>query len=239
MNNNLKTEKVKIIKKVFKNFNEENGFYFKTPRVIMKDYYDIIHYLIINSHLERTVCDLVVQPLYIPETSLNLSISVRLQLIGETKRFPWGHCEGNSIEYEKDIEEILQIFSTDGLKWLSNFTSPKKIIETIDDWSIEKYKNAWHPNWRNEARAVSYLYLGNIQNATDYLQDALLETNEFQEHYRAKLQNWINLAQNHNLPDMFDEIILTTRKNLKLKDEKCELLNNKKEEQLNNSIILP
>ena len=229
MNDIPRNEKIKIIRNTFKQFNEENGFYFKTSRVIIRDYYDMIHYLIINPHIERTVCDLVAQPLYIPENTLNLSISVRLQFVGENKRFPWGHCDGSMIEYEKNIEEILQIFSTNGLKWLSNFDSPQKIIETVDDWSMEKYKNVWHPNWRNEARAVSYLYLGDIEKGVRYLQDALLETSDVHERYRAKLQNWLNLAQNESerLPEIFDEIILTTRKNLKLKDDKCEFLKNK------------
>ena len=37
--------------------------------------------------------------------------------------------------------------------------------------------------------------------------------------------------------NIFDEIILTTRKNLKLKDEKCELLNKRKLEETNKIIL--
>lgn len=230
MSNITQSERTKIIKETFKQFNEENGFYFRTPRVILKDSYDTIHYLTITTNGGGSItCDLVAQPLYIPETSLNLSISVRLQFVGENKRFPWGHCDGSLIEYKKNIEEILQIFSTNGLKWLSNFDSPQKIIDTVDDWSMEKYKNVWHPNWRNEARAVSYLYLGDIEKGICCLQDALLGTSDVHKHYRTKFQNWLNLEQNESerLPEIFDEIILTTRKNLKLKDDKCEFLKNK------------
>ena len=35
-----RNEKVKIIRKTFKQFNEENGFYFLKPTLIMKDNYD-------------------------------------------------------------------------------------------------------------------------------------------------------------------------------------------------------
>ena len=44
-------EKIEIIGETFKDFNKENDFYFKTPRIILKDNYDIIHYLIIAPRL--------------------------------------------------------------------------------------------------------------------------------------------------------------------------------------------
>ena len=41
-----------------------------------------------------------------------------------------------------------------------------------------------------------------------------------------KFNNWLDLAQNESekLPAIFDGIISTTRKNLKLNDKKCNLL---------------
>ena len=68
------------------------------------------------------------------------------------------------------------------------------------------------------------------------LQDDVSDSISFSQ----RIEKWLRLAQNESerLPEIFDEIVLTTRKNLKLKDEKCELLNKRQEEQIN-SIILP
>ncbi len=235
MSNITQKERTEIIKKTFKEFNDKNGFYFRTPRVILKDNYDIIHYLTIAINGGGGItCDLVTQPLYLPETSLNLNISVRLNFIEKTKLFPWGHYDDSVKEYEDDIADIFHVFSTGGIEWFSTFGSPQKLIDVVDDWSLEKYKDPWHPDSRNETRAVSYLYLGEIDKGIYYLKQALLDTQMTET-----FQKWLNLAQNESerLPEIFDDIILTTRKNLKLKDEKCELLNKRKLEETNKIIL--
>lgn len=238
LNSSLRT---KIIKNTFKQFNEESGFYFKTPRIILKDNYDIINFLIISiTGGGGVTCDLCVQPLYIPATDFDLNISIRLEFVGNTELFPWGHYDDGSKEFEQDIEEILHLFSTGGLEWLTNFSSPQKIIETSNDWSVSKYKNIWFPVFRNETTAVSHLYIGDIEKGIYLLNKGISELPHKTESSVSRFQRWLDWTQNEEapLPKIFDDIILTTRKNLKLKDEKCELLNKRQEEQIN-SILLP
>ncbi len=239
MSDITRTEKIKIIKTSFEKFNKDNDFYFLKPTLIIKDNYDIAHYLIIAPRFNRTVCDIVAQPLYIPESTLSLNISTRLQQLGETHCFPWGRCTNSVIEYSKDIEEILQIFSEYGLQWLSYFDSPQHIIDSANNWNLSKYQFPWIQEKRNEVIAISSLYLGDIEKGIfilKKLQDDVSDSISFSQ----RIEKWLRLAQNESerLPEIFDEIVLTTRKNLKLKDEKCELLNKRQEEQIN-SIILP
>lgn len=219
-------EKIEIIGETFKDFNKENDFYFKTPRIILKDNYDIIHYLIIAPRLLRIVCDVVAQPMYIPATSWNLDIGVRLQFTGENERFPWGHCYGSSENYQKDLDEIKQLFETGGLEWLSNFSTPERIIKSADGWSIEKYKFPWPPGRRLEIKAISELYIGDIEKGIYTLRKALASDELITQRSIDEFNNWLNLAQNESekLPAVFDDIISTTRKNLKLNDKKCNLL---------------
>lgn len=224
-----RNEKVKIIRKTFKQFNEENGFYFLKPTLIMKDNYDIAYYLIIGPRLNRTVCDIVVQPLYQPTEIFNLSISKRLQFLttkSNLKLFPWGNCNGNPQKFEDEINEIFEIFSTEGMKWFANFSSPEKIIDTSIIFNNDTHKVCWNSTHRLETRAISYLYIGDIEKGIYTFKHALPPYQKIHPDTVKRYEDWIKVAQNESerLPEIFDEIILTTRKNLKLKDEKCELL---------------
>lgn len=237
-----RNEKVKIIRKTFKQFNKENGFYFLKPTLIMKDHYDIAYYLIIGPHLNRTVCDIVVQPLYIPAEQFILSISERLQFIttkANLKHFPWGNCNGNPQKFEDEINEIFEIFSNEGMIWFYNFSSPQEIINTSINFNEEKHKVCWNSTDRLETRAISYLYIGDIEKGIYTFKHALPPYQKIHPNTVKRYEDWIKIAQNESerLPQIFDDIILTTRKNLKLKDEKCELLNKRKLEETNKIIL--
>lgn len=232
MNDIPRNEKIKIIRNTFKQFNEENGFYFLKPTLIMKDNYDIAYYLIIGPRLNRTVCDIVVQPLYIPAKQFILSISERLQFITtktELKHFPWGNCNGNPQMFEDEVNEIFEIFSNEGMNWFSNFSSSQEIINTSINFNEEKHKACWNSTDRLETRAISYLYTGDIEKGIYTFKHALPPYQNIHPNTVKKYEDWIKVAQNESerLPEIFDEIILTTRKNLKLKDDKCEFLKNK------------
>jgi uncharacterized protein (TIGR02172 family) len=97
----------------------------------MKDNYDIAYYLIIGPRLNRTVCDIVVQPLYIPAEQFILSISEHLQFIttkANLKHFPWGNCNGNPQKFEDEINEIFEI---------TGFSEIMKVEKAIRELSLE------------------------------------------------------------------------------------------------------
>lgn len=208
----------------------------------MKANYDIAYYLIIGPHFNRTICDIVVQPLYIPAKQFILSISERLQFIAtktELKHFPWGNCNGNPQMFEDEVKEIFGIFSNEGMKWFSNFSSPKEIINTSINFDEEKYKVCWNSTDRFETLAMSYLYIGDVEKGVYTFKHSLPPYQKIHPDTVKRYEDWIKVAQNESerLPEIFDEIILTTRKNLKLKDEKCELLNKRTLEETNKIIL--
>ena len=125
-----RSQKQSAFKRVFKDFSKENGFKFVKPRILLKENDNVLNYLTFNHSSNHLFCDIVSQPLYIPATEYILTISNRLDSlrppIQRIKRFPWGECNGDKAEYEKDVEEILDIFSKEGMDWFTHFDSAKK-----------------------------------------------------------------------------------------------------------------
>ena len=70
------------------------------------------------------------------------------------------------------------------------------------------------------------MYIGDIEKGIYTLRKALASDELITQRSIDEFNNWLNLAQNESekLPAVFDDIISTTRKNLKLNDKKCNLL---------------
>lgn len=133
------------------------------------------------------------------------------------QRFPWGECNGDKAEYEKDVEEILDIFSKEGMDWFTHFDSSQKIIDTINNDNPLKYAPFFNMTYQKETQGLSYLYLGDYNNAVNALieaQSTLWESHTLIETY----QKWIDFIRLYleKIPFEIEKTIADTRQALGL-----------------------
>lgn len=209
-------QKQRIRKSVFKDFSQENGFKFVKSRILLKENDNVLNYLTFNSSNNHLFCDIVSQPLYIPATEYILTISNRLDSlrppIQRIIRFPWGECNGNKEEYEKDVEEILDIFSKEGMDWFTHFDSSQKIIDTICNDNPLKYTIAFNITAQKRVQGLSYLYLRDLDNAVNALMEAQMTLREGHPLIE-KYQKWIDFIRLYpeKIPSEIEKTIANTR----------------------------
>ena len=221
--------KRKILRTAFKEFNSENSFKFIKPSLLLRDNHDIIQYFDFHIAPGRLICDIVVQPLYVPATGFCVELSERLSRIGSPTRFPWGKCNGSEEEYTENVKDMLNIISFDGLKWFDKVSSPEKIIHEVAKPNGERIFGPCPPVTRSKIIGLSYLYLGDTESALPYLEEHIqirstkIEgVSDFVIEYRKAVVNeykeWIHIAKNSKdlLTERFNQIILDNRIKLKL-----------------------
>lgn len=221
--------KRKILRTVFKEFNSENSFKFIKPTLLLRDNNDIIQYFDFHIGPGRLICDIVVQPLYVPNEGFCVELSERLSRIGSPIRSTWGKCNGSEEEYTENVKDMLNIISSEGLKWFDKVSSPEKIIYEVSKPNGTRIFGPCPPVVRSKIIGLSYLYLGDTKSALPYLEEHIqIRSEKFEgvsdyviEHWNSVIEEykeWIHLAKNDKnlLNKRFNQIILNNRRKLKL-----------------------
>lgn len=221
--------KRKILRLVFKEFNSENSFKFVKTSLLLRDNYDIIQYFDFHIAPGRLIADIVVQPLYVPNEGFCVELSERLSRIGSPTRFPWGKCNGSEDEYTENVKDMLNIISSEGLKWFDKVSSPEKIIYEVSKPNGTRIFGPCPPVVRSKIIGLSYLYLGDTERALPYLEEHIqIRSERFEgvsdyviEHWNSVIEeykDWIHMANNDKnlLSERFNQIILDNRRKLKL-----------------------
>ena len=221
--------KRKVLKETFKEFNSKNSFIFVKPTLLLRDYNDIIQYFYFHIAPNRLICDIVVQPLYIPADGFCVELSQRLSYIGTPRRFPWGKCNGSESEYAENVKDMLSIISSDGLKWFNKVSDPNRIINELERPNSETIFGPCPPVTKTKIIGLSYLYLGDTERALPYLEEHIkIRSKRIEgvsdyviEHRNTVIneyEDWIYMGKNDKnlLNERFNQIIFNNRNNLKL-----------------------
>lgn len=123
-------EKRKIIRREFKQFNQENGFRFVRPNTLLRERNNILQYLQFKIKAGYISCEIVSQPLYIPASVFSLNISTGIQFLGKKTRSNWGASDRTEEEFTLDVQDMLQLIATGGLQWFEDMGVPENLIKT-------------------------------------------------------------------------------------------------------------
>lgn len=165
-------EKRKILRREFKAFNQENDFRFITPNVLLREKNGILQYLCFKIKAGYLSGEIVAQPLYLPADSLNLTISLKMQYLSKKNRRNWGYCYKTEKEFTEDVQEIVQIISTGGIRWWKKTESPENLIKSTLDFPAFETQG-YNPISRMLTVAVSYLRIGNTEKGLEFLEKCI------------------------------------------------------------------
>lgn len=216
-------EKRKILRREFKQFNQENGFKFVKPNTLLREQNDILQFLQFQIKVGYMSCDIASQPLYIPSDILNLSISIRIQFLGNRTRLGWGRFDRTEEEFALDVQDMLQLVATGGLQWFEDMGEPENLIKNTLDQNYE-LTQGYAPVLKLRTVAMSHLYLGHINEGILYMEKLMSEYSRYPNseacvHSIPECQRWIDMAKNQQeeIPNKFKSIIADTRNNLRIK----------------------
>ena len=221
--------KRRILRQVFKEFNKEYGFKFVRSSLLLRDMGDMIQYFDFHISPGRIIADIVVQPLYVPNDGFCVELSERIKRIGTPEYSRWGECRGSEDVYAEHVKDMLQIISSEGLKWFDKVSSPEKLIYEVEKPNYTGIFGPYPPAVRTKIIGLSYLYIGDTEHALPYLEEHInIFSEEIKgvsdyviEHWKAVVEEykeWVSMAKNHpeRLKEQFEQIIADNRSKLKL-----------------------
>ncbi len=214
-------EKRKIFRREFKTFNQENDFRFITPNVLLREKNGILQYIYFKIKAGILSGEIAAQPLYLPDDSLNLTISLEIQYLSKKSRRNWGYWYRTEEEFTEDVREIVQIISTGGMKWWGKTESPEKLIKSTLDFPAFETQG-YYPLARMLTVAVSYLRIGNTEKGLEYLEKCLeickesSVSNPYTQARIKRYQDGIEFIHKYpeEVPKQLDAVIQQTRNNL-------------------------
>ena len=217
-------EKRKILRREFKQVDQENGFRFIRPNTLLRERNNILQYLQFKIKAGSMGCDIVSQPLYIPSERFSLSISTGIQHLGKRTRMSWGSFDRTEEEFSLDVQDMLQLIASGGLRWFDAMGVPENLIRNTLDKNFSKLVQGYAPALRLSTVAMSHLYLGHVNEGILYMEKLMSEygrypNSELCSRRIAECQRWIALAKEHpdDLPAIFESIIAQTRSALRIK----------------------
>ena len=215
-------EKRKIIRREFKQFNQENGFRFVRPNTLLRERNDILQYLQFKIKAGYISCEIASQPLYIPASAFNLNISIEIQFLGRKTRPHWGASDRTEDEFALDVQDMLQLIAAGGMQWFEDMGVPENLIKNTLDQNY-KLTQGYAPVLKLRTVAMSHLYLGHIDEGILYMEKLISEYSKYPgSRIGADIipdcQVWIDIAKSHpeEIPDKFKSIIAETRNNLRI-----------------------
>jgi len=215
-------EKRKIIRREFKQFNQENGFRFVRPNTLLREQNDILQYLQFKIKAGYISCEIVSQPLYIPASVFSLNISTGIQFLGRKTRTNWGASDRTEEEFALDVQDMLQLIAAGGMQWFEDMGVPEDLIKNTLDQNY-KLTQGYAPVFRLRTVAMSHLYLGHIAEGIFYMEKTIAEYSKYPNSRMSAVivpdcQAWIDMAKNHpeEIPDKLKSIIAETRNNLRI-----------------------
>lgn len=115
------------------------------------------------------------------------------------------------------MEEILSVISQKGFEWFERFESPLKIIETVNEGVSLHTSQSFGIASQKEIQALSYLYLGDIDNGIAALKQAQSITDP-RSGWVETYQQWIDFIQQNSekIPSEIEKTIMKMKKELKL-----------------------
>lgn len=215
-------EKQKIIRREFKQFNQENGFRFVRPNTLLRAQNDILQYLQFKIKAGYMSCEIASQPLYIPASVFSLNISTGIQFLGRKKRSNWGASDRTEKEFALDVQDMLQLIATGGMQWFEDMGVPENLIKNT--LNMNKLTQGYAPVLRLRTVAMSHLYLGHIDEGILYMEKTIAEYSKYPNSRMGAVivpdcQAWIDVAKNHpeEISEKFKSIITETRNNLRIR----------------------
>ena len=161
-------EKRKIIRREFKQFNQENGFRFVRSNTLLRERNDILQYLQFKIKAGYMSCEIVSQPLYIPASVFSLNISTGIQFLGKKTRTNWGASDRTAEEFALDVQDMLQLIATGGMQWFEDMGVPENLIKNTLDQNY-KLTQGYAPVLKLRTAAMSHLHLGHIAEGIFYM----------------------------------------------------------------------
>lgn len=208
-----------LIKKHLTAFAKENEFIFLKPTVLIRVKQDIMHVICFEVPPEGFYCNVVIQPLYIPEERLNLGFGDRLRHTSE-RRAGWGLVDDEAA-LEKEFIQLLQQLKSEALPWFEKTGTPDGIVAFVSQW-VPGNPYLIPPIIRKEYLAYTYLYLEEFELADlaflEYLKETTPSKYDYQIERNNRIQELRVLAKKQ--PDMIrvkmNDFIQYTVANLKL-----------------------
>ena len=216
-------EKRKIIRREFKQFNQENGFRFVRPNTLLRERNDILQYLQFKIKAGYMSCEIASQPLYIRASVFSLNISTGIQFLGKKTRLKWGASDRTEDEFALDVQDMLRLIAAGGMQWFEDMGVPENLIKNTLDQNY-KLTQGYAPVLKLRTGAMSHLYLGHIDEGILYMEKLISEYSKYPNSRMGAVivpdcQAWIDMAKNHpeEIPDKFKSIIAETRNNLRIR----------------------
>ena len=216
-------EKRKILRREFRQFNQDNGFRFVRPNTLLRERNDILQYLQFKIKAGYTSCEIASQPLYIPASVFSLNISTGIQFLGRKTRPHWGASDRTAEEFALDVQDMLQLIAAGGMQWFEDMGVPENLIKNTLDQNY-KLTQGYAPVLKLRTVAMSHLYLGHIDEGILYMEKLISEYGKYPSSRMGTIivpdcQGWIDMAKNHpeEIPDKFKSIIAETRNNLRIR----------------------
>ena len=174
----------KLIKSGFLEFSKQNGFYFLKPTILIKVNCDVLQIINFDIAPNGVNCTIAIQPLYIPSEDIILSFGNRLNHFKTSLPGIW--CNGDAEKAKVDFCEMKELLEKNVLPWFEDVASPMGIVRFIKSDRSDKpdYIVGFSPNLKRLYYAYSNLYLGEIDQAKDTLED-ILSTN------REDMRPWV------------------------------------------------
>ena len=163
-------EKRKIIRREFKQFNQENGFRFVRPNTLLRERNDILQYLQFKIKAGYINCEIASQPLYIPASVFSLNISTGIQFLGASGR--------TAEEFALDVQDILQLIAAGGMQWFEDMGVPENLIKNTLDQNY-KLTQGYAPVLKLRTVAMSHLYLAHIAEGILYMEKTIAEYSKY------------------------------------------------------------
>lgn len=214
-----------MIKKTLAQFAKEQNFIFYKPTILVRISRDTLQIVNFDVYAIGFDCKVAIQPLFLPNDSISLSLGNRLSHLGVHLPGIWG--QGNEQEVVEDFEQVKGLLVRNALPWFEEVGHPKGIVNFLKDDNFEKNKDiivGLPPFLRRLLLAMGYLYEENYilakselkifyELAKDETKPWMLEFRKFAN----QITELIDTEDSSELTQHLQNIIQDTKSNLKLK----------------------
>lgn len=172
---------VTLLKKVMKPFVSQHNFSFNKPIILVRNRNDTLHIINFDVHAPGFNCDIAIQPLYVPDDTIVLSLGNRVNHFKVKLPGTWGY--GDSHQDEQELKEVINLLETNVLPWFDEVGSPEGIVKFLKhEWEAASNLIVGFPPYlRYLYTGFSYMYLGELRIGTIELEHLL---NELQDDSR-------------------------------------------------------
>lgn len=155
----------KLIKQILTPFAKKYGFVFTKTTLLTRINDNVLHTISFDTPSRGFNCDVAMQPLYIPEKTIDLSLGCRINRFKANLAGAWGY--GNEQKTIEELDVVIQLLQTNVMPWFEESGNPLGIVSFLESGGAQKYKLLIRgtPYFEQQYIGFSYLYLGEYDKA--------------------------------------------------------------------------